>query len=106
MQVIVDNKDFDLIDCKSFYSRLKGLMFVKSFDYCLLFKKCSSIHTFFMYRNIDVVMTDVDNNVLYVYKDLKPFRIIFPKHGVYNTYEFPSGSVEFNLKKVVIVGDN
>ena len=54
-------------------------MFKKNINYSLCFPKCNSIHTFFMFKNIDVIMTDKDYNILYMYKNLKPFRIVLPK---------------------------
>lgn len=102
MHVIIDKTKFNLIDCVSFSSRFMGLMFTRDFDYCMRFGKCNSIHTFFMKTNIDVVMTDMDDNVLYVFKDLKPWRVILPKKGVYSTYELPSGSIKGNIKKVKV----
>lgn len=102
MHVIIGKTIFNLIDCVSFSSRFMGLMFTRNFDYCMRFGKCNSIHTFFMKTNIDVVMTDKDDNVLYVFKDLKPWRVILPKKGVYSTYELPSGSIKGNIKKVKV----
>ena len=81
-------------EAKTFKQRLLGLMFKKNIDYCLLFKKCNSIHTFFMKENIDVVMTDKNNKVLYIRKNMKKNRIILPKKGVYNTYEFPNNYIK------------
>lgn len=90
--------------CKSFSSRFFGLMFKKNFDYGLIFPKCNSIHTFFMRENIDVFMTDIDGNILYTYKNLKPNRIILPKKNVYYTLEFPSNKIDtnkINIKKLI-----
>jgi hypothetical protein len=39
-------------------------------------------------------MTDKNNNILYEYKNLKPFRIILPKRNVKNVYEFPINTSE------------
>ena len=102
MYVLIGKKKFELIDCISFYSRFRGLMFTRSFDYCMRFKKCNSIHTFFMSTIIDVIMTDKDDNVLYIFKDVKPWRVILPKRDVYNVYELPSGSIKNNIKKVKV----
>lgn len=89
--------------CKSFSSRLFGLMFKKNFNYGLVFPKCNSIHTFFMKENIDVIMTDVNGNILHVFKNLKPYRIILPKKSVYYTFEFPANKLNFKkLKKINI----
>ena len=79
MKLLYNNKDIDLYECKSFFSRLKGFMFTKNIDKALLFDRCNSIHTFFMKENIDVIMCDKDNKVLYDYKDLTKNKIILPK---------------------------
>ncbi len=102
MYILVDKKKYDLVDCTTFYSRFRGLMFTREFDYCMKFGKCNSIHTFFMSTSIDVVMTDINNNVLYVFKNVKPWKVIFPKKGVFNTYELPGGSIKSNIKKVKV----
>lgn len=81
-------------EAKTFKQRLFGLMFKKNIDYCLLFKNCNSIHTFFMKESIDVVMTDKNNKVLYIKKNMKKNRIILPKKRVYNTYEFPNNFIK------------
>ena len=86
-----------IYEAKTFKERLFGLMFKKNINYCLLFKKCNSIHTFFMRENIDVVMTDKNNKILFIKKNMKKNRIILPKKGVYNTYEFPANFIK-NLK--------
>lgn len=84
----------DIHEAKTFRERLFGLMFKKNIDYCLLFKNCNSIHTFFMKENIDVVMTDKNNKVLFIKKNMQKNRIILPKKNVYNTYEFPANFIK------------
>ena len=42
-------------------------MLKKEINYCLRFKT-NSIHTFFMKENIDIVMTNKNNKVLYILK--------------------------------------
>ena len=83
-----------IYEAKTFKQRLLGLMFKKNIDYCLLFKKCNSIHTFFMKEKIDVVMTDKNNKVIYIKKNMKKNRIILPKKNVYYTYEFPNNFIK------------
>lgn len=74
-------------------------MFKKNFKYGLCFKRCNSIHTFFMKENIDIIMTNKHNKILYIHNNLKKNKIILPKKGVYYTYELPNGSNNY------IVGD-
>lgn len=88
--------------CKSFKTRLFGLMFKKNFNYGLVFPKCNSIHTFFMKENIDIIMTDINGNVLYTYKDFGSNKIILPKKNVYYTFEFPANKINLNKKKINI----
>lgn len=91
MKLIVDKVDIELKYATKFTERLIGLMFKKNITYGVCFPKCRSIHTFFMFCPIDVIMTDKNNNILYTYHQLKPWRIILPKRNVYYTYEFPAG---------------
>lgn len=80
-------------EAKTFFQKLKGLMFKKNFDYILKFKT-NGIHTFFMKIKIDVVLTDKNGNILYIYKSLKPNRIILPKKNITYTYEMPEGFIQ------------
>ena len=89
MKLIYNNKDINIIECKSFLSRLKGFMFKRNICNALLFNNCNSIHTFFMKSNIDVIMCDKDNNILYYYNNLERNKIILPKKNVYKTIELP-----------------
>lgn len=94
--------EIDVKICRSFKNRLLGLMLKKEkIDYALCFPKCNSIHTFFMKQNIDVVMTDINNTVIYVIKKLKPWKIILPKKSVYYTYEFSENFVNYQIGDVI-----
>lgn len=95
MKVIIDNKEINLIIADSFFKRLKGFMFKKNINYSIRFKT-NNIHTFFMKENIDIVMTNKDNKVLYILKNVKKNKIIIKK-DTYFTYEFPAKFIN-NLK--------
>ena len=64
------NQNLQIVVCKSYFKRLKGFMFTRKIDKILCFPKCNSIHTFFMLKKIDVIMTDRDDNVLFVFNDM------------------------------------
>ena len=72
-------------------------MFTNQINKILCFPRCNSIHTFFMFQNIDIVMADKNNNVLYTYYNVKPWKVILPKKGVYYTYEFPVNTIKINV---------
>ena len=61
-------------------------MFLRDFDYVLKIK-CNGVHTFFMKTNIDIILTDKNDKILYIYKNVKPWKIILPKKNVTYTYE-------------------
>lgn len=96
MKLIYQNKSLNLKECKSFFERFKGFMLTKDINIALLFNHCNSIHTFFMYKNIDVIMCNNDNIILYYYKNLSKNKIILPKKGVKKVYETPANY--FNIK--------
>ena len=98
MKIIIDSKNYFMEEYNSFFQKLHGLMFKrKKLNYIVCFPKCNAIHTFFMFQNIDVCMTDKNNKILYVFHNLKPWRIIFPQKKAYYTYEMPIGCSN-NLK--------
>lgn len=106
MKLIYNNKEIFLIECKNFYSRLMGFMLKKNIKHALLFNKCNSIHTFFMKENIDVIMCDKDNNILYFYKNLKKNKVILPKRNVCKVYETPSNYFDIKINTKIKVNNN
>ena len=103
MIITKDKTSIEVKYCNNFFNRFKGFMFKKNIDKCLCFPKCNSIHTFFMLKKIDVIMTDKDYNVLYIYKNLSPYKIILPKCNVYYTFEFPTNKFNFKLNEKIII---
>ena len=101
MELIYNDKTIKVIECKTFFSRLRGFMFNKKINYALLFNKCNSIHTFFMKSNIDVLMCDSDNNIIYYYNNLSKNKIIWPKKNVYKTIELPVNYFDIKLNTKV-----
>ena len=87
MHIKINKENITILYCNYFTKRLIGMAFKRkkqSSIYC--FPKCNSIHTFFMFQNIDVIMTDKKGNILYTYENMKPNCIILPKKNVYYTY--------------------
>ena len=79
-------------ECNTFFKRLKGFMFkIKPISDGKRFPRCNSIHTFFMFQKIDVIMTDKNNKIIRIYPNLNTNKIILPKKDVYYTYELPVG---------------
>lgn len=86
------NVNLEIKEANTFFKKFIGLMFKrKKIDYLLLFKNTNGIHTFFMFQSIDVILFDKDFNVVRVYEEVKPWKIILPKRGVKHTLECPLG---------------
>lgn len=68
-----------------------GMMFQKNrFSYGFYFPKCSSLHTFFMRQNIDIIMVDQNKQIVAFYPNVKPWRIFYCKKAK-SCYEFSKG---------------
>jgi len=94
MKLNIKKLKINIIECITFKDRLVGFMFKKDIiTHGLLFKKCNSIHTFFMFQPIDIIMTDKENNIVYKKEALEPNHIIRSIKGAYSTYELPIGSI-------------
>ncbi|MDD3392247.1 MAG: DUF192 domain-containing protein [Bacilli bacterium] len=84
----------------TFSNRLIGLMFIKNkINYGVCFPKCKSIHTFFMRQNIDVVATDKNNQIIKIYKNVKPYHFVFAPNNTYYIYELPYNTS--NIEKII-----
>ena len=103
MELMFNNKTIMIKECKSFFDRLKGFMFTKKIDSALLFNKCNAIHTFFMRCNIDVIMCNQDNVILYYYHNLGKNRIILPKKNVCKVIELPVDYFSIKTNEKIII---
>ena len=95
MQLMVNDKIINLKVCNNFFSRLIGNMFTKNIK-PLVFNHCNSIHTFFMKKNIDVLMFDKNKKHLKTYENLRPWKIIFPKKNTYYIVELEAKTIKEN----------
>lgn len=101
MKLIVKNNIIEIKVCNNFSKKLIGLMFKKNIKYGLCFNNCNAIHTFFMKEKIDVIMTDKNNKVIYIYNNLPKNRIIMPKKNAYYTYEIPNSLNSYNVGDIL-----
>lgn len=106
MNNVLNLKKENIKICNSFFSRLKGMMFQKkktNLIYC--FPKCNSIHTFFMFKKIDVIICDKNNNIIKTISNLKPFRIVLPIKKAYYIYEYDHNLINLNniINKINVI---
>lgn len=101
MKIMVNNEEIPLKYAKSFKDKLIGFMFYKKkIDYAICFENTRSIHTFFMFQNIDIIQTDKENKIISIYKNVKNNKVIIGPKEVFKTYELP-----INKAKYYKIGD-
>ena len=84
-----------ILNCDTFFKRLRGLMFRRSLDGFdgILLSPCDSIHSFFMRMDIDCYFLDADKRVVRVMEKFSPGRLSgFVKNGRY-VLELPAGKL-------------
>ena len=100
MKLVLKNSKIELKKCDNFKDKLLGFMFKKNINYALRFK-CKAIHTFFMKENIDIIITDKNNKILYIYHNFKKNRILI-KLKSYYFYELPNNSNTYKVNETLI----
>lgn len=78
-----------------FFSRGIGLLSRKSIseNEGLIIKPCCSIHTFFMRFDIDILFVNKKNEIIALYENVKPWKIL-PIHITSNyVVELPAGKI-------------
>lgn len=89
---------------KNFFTRTIGLLSRKSLskEEGLVIKPCSSIHTFFMKFAIDVLFINKKGQIIALYENVKPWKIL-PLHFTSSyVIELPAGTI---LDKNIDKGD-
>lgn len=79
----------------NFFTRSIGLLSKKSLSEGegLIIKPCCSIHTFFMRFAIDVIFVNKKNEVIALYENVSPWRVL-PIHPTsYYVIELPAHSI-------------
>ena len=100
MKIMSNKQIYNLKECNKFSQKLIGFMFKKEkLDYGLLFDNCS-IHTFFCFQPLDIIMIDKDNKIL-MYDNVKPNKIILKKKNIKYIIEFSHNLLDLNDIKIL-----
>ncbi|MCX7903850.1 MAG: DUF192 domain-containing protein [Caloramator sp.] len=90
-RIFIEGKIIEAYVADTFFKRLLGYMFRKRPHHgAILLKPCNSIHTFFMFFNIDVYLLDENMNVIKKIENVPPWKIIPPMKGVKYILEVPA----------------
>lgn len=77
----------------TFIKRLFGYMFRREPHHeAIIFDPCSSIHTFFMRFDIDVLFVDENMIIIKKVENLKPWKVIFPVKNCRYVIESKAGN--------------
>lgn len=103
MYLKVNNKKIRINKLTNFFDRIKSLRFIlEKIDYGLLFPKKHGITTVFLCQKIDIIMTDKENKILYIYKNVKSEKYFFPRRKVYNIFFLPLKTADnFNKGDII-----
>lgn len=82
--------------------RVKGLLGRECLEdgQGLLFKHCSSLHTFFMSFPIDIVFMDGKGRVLKLSPRVKPFKLVAAPLRAHYALELPEGAIARSATRV------
>lgn len=100
MKILSNNNEINIKICNNCLNKLLGLMFKKKTNYGILLKNCNSIHTFFCFINLDVIMLDKDFNIIKIYKNISKNKIVLPIKGVKHILEIPNGIINLDNIKI------
>ena len=105
MKVKVGKKYLNVNLVYGFFDKLKSLKFVlETIEEVFLFPNCKAFNTYFFCQRVDIIMTDVNNKILYMYPKIKTEKRIHYKRKVHNTYIFPLDSCkEFKIGDTLVI---
>ena len=101
MKIIINNKEYEVIKANTFTKKFIGLMGKKNITIGMYFPKTKSIHTFFMKDNIDVIMINKKNKIIYYQTNVKRNKIIIKKEA-HDTIELPKNTINQNILNLYI----
>jgi uncharacterized membrane protein (UPF0127 family) len=93
-----------LEEARSLWTRARGLLGRRDLahDQGMLFRRCNSVHTFFMRFTLDLVFLDKRMTVVKTLKNVRPGRITWPVWRASSVIEFGEGFLD---KHPIRVGD-
>ena len=99
MKIRYQEKEIELIECKTFYTRLKGFIGKKNIHHALLFNHCNSVHTFWMKENIDIIFCNKENKIISYFPNTPPRKVILPQRKATKTIELPPNYYQIKINE-------
>lgn len=89
MKLIINKKKINIVEKNNFLEKLKGIKFILEPIKNAYRFKSHYANTYFLFQRVDIIMTDENNKVLYIYPNCKTEKLIFPKFNVKYVYFLP-----------------
>ena len=100
MKLIINSNKLDIIEKNDFLNKLKGIKFILEPIKDAYRFKSHYANTYFLFQRVDIIMTDKDDTILYMYPNCKTEKLIFPKMNVKYVYFLPLGiAKELEIKQ-------
>lgn len=90
MYIKINDKKIKVHTLTKFWPRLKSYRFyLEPIKDGLCYPKKRCFNTYLFCQRVDIIMTDKENKIMYIYNHIKSEKIIFYKRKVYYTYILP-----------------
>ena len=95
----INNEKIPIFIAQTWNQKLKGLTLKRKINFGLIIPNCISVHTFFMYDNIDIIFFDQFKTILYIYQNVFPNKMVGIDENIKKTsvLELPKNTSK-NLK--------
>ena len=81
----IKSKKITIKEAKNIFQRFMGLMGKKEINIAIIFRKCNSVHTFFMKSPIDIIAINEENEINFKAKNIPKNKIIKVKNPIKKT---------------------
>lgn len=89
MKLIINKKKLNIVEKTNFFEKFKGIKFILEPIKAAYRFTSHYANTYFLFQRVDIIMTDENNKVLYIYSNCKTEKLIFPKFNVKYVYFLP-----------------
>ena len=91
MYIKIEKKKYDVIYLNTFWLKLKSLKFYLEPIVDIYMMRRKGLTTYWFCQNVDIIETDKDNKIIYIYKKFKADKILLPRRKVLYIYLTPVG---------------
>lgn len=92
MYIKIEKEKYDVIYLNTFWLKLKSLKFYLEPIEDIYMMRRKGLTTYWFCQNVDIIETDKDNKIVYIYRKFRPDKILFPKRKVSYIYLTPVGA--------------